>query len=58
MADGGREVLLVVGFAASLPENHSEIIFNELESFIAPVSAAGVKGIVQYSYEPVLVVQQ
>jgi hypothetical protein len=51
-------VLLVVAFAAFLPEDHSEILFDPYQTFIAPGVKTGVSpGLIQYSYEPLLLVE-
>jgi hypothetical protein len=51
-------VLLVVAFAAFLPERRSEVVFDPYQTFIAPGLETGVsKGLIRYSYEPLLLAE-
>jgi hypothetical protein len=51
-------ILLVVAFAAFLPEDNAEILFDPYRTFIAPGLQPGVSpGLIQYSYEPILLAE-
>jgi hypothetical protein len=51
-------VLLVVAFAAFLPEDNAAILFDPYRTFIAPGLQTGVSpGLIQYSYEPILLAE-